>query len=117
MDIQKLEDFYTKIDELKAQQSELIKLAQVGQKEKKHTLRGNEVTEEMMWYEVFNLGAECESGKMLRETYPDVFTCVDELNATSLELKKYLKETLKVDSDRMTVLDIIRIVKAVNEHT
>ena len=117
MNTQKLEDFYTKIDELKLQQTELIKLAQVGQQEKKHTLRNNEVTEEMMWYEVYNLGADCEAGKILRKEYPDVFTVVDELNSLSLELKKYLKEEIGVDSDRMTVLDIVKIVKSVNGNT
>jgi uncharacterized lipoprotein YehR (DUF1307 family) len=109
-----LEDFYTKIDKLKTEESELLKLAQVNQKDKFHVLRGKQVSEEMMWYEVMNLGKDCEAAKVLREIYPDLFKVVDELHTTHEELNKYSKEVIGVDPQRMNLLDLIKVIKAVN---
>lgn len=108
-----LEQYYIDIDALKKEQSGLLKQAQEGADSKFHSREGKSVSEEMLWYEVFNLGEDCLAAQTLKPIYPEVFEVSKTLNEKSLELKKYLKETLDVDSEKMTVLDIVKIVKAV----
>lgn len=109
--IEKLQTIYDEIEALKAIESELLKQVQEGAEERKMTLRKQEVDESIGWYEVFNLGADSEAGKILTERYPDVFKASTNTQAKFQELKDYAQEHFQVDPTKMSMLDVIKLIK------
>lgn len=109
--IEKLQTIYDEIESLKTQESEALKVAQEGAAEKKITLREQEITQDLAWYEVMNLGSDCEAGTALKAIYPEVFEASTQTQAKFDELKKYAQEHFQVDPTKMSMLDVIKLIK------
>ena len=109
--IETLQKIYDEIESLKEKESELLKQAQIGAEERKMTLREQEVDESIGWYEVFNLGADCEAGKILTERHPEVFAASKATQEKFNELKTYAQEHFQVDPTKMSMLDVIKLIK------
>jgi len=109
--VKKLEEYHTTIQELTEKQSELLKQAQEGSAEKKITLREQETTQDLAWYEVYNKGTDCDAANALRPLYPDVFEVTDKLNQTAQEMNDYCRTELDVDPSKMSILDVIKLIR------
>lgn len=116
--IEKLEQFYKEIEELKTPMDSEYQNIYQGSEERKHKLpnRPAEVTEDALWYEVSKLGAGCEAGLFLKELYPNMFELADAYNLKVKEMETFALKELKTDPLKITLLDIVRIVKSINEN-
>lgn len=119
---EKIETVYHLYDELAVQKelaSEAIKEAQrhgsnaVLIKRKDGTEQ--EVTEKMLWDEVWTLGSDCDAGRFLKGKYPKAFELSDVATAKAKELSTYTLAELGVDSQAIRLSDVIRITEALIE--
>lgn len=112
--IEKVEQFYKDIAIYKKElDDEYVKAYEGSQDRKIEVERKDgkqEVREDLAWYEVQNLGAGCSSAKALRPKYPKVFELADRFNLKVAEMEAYCMKELGVDPQKLTFIDIIRIV-------
>lgn len=114
--IEKISKFYEEIEILKSALDNEYVIAFEGSDERKRdTPTRKDVPENNLWYEVQNLGDNCEAGKLLREIYPKVFECADNYNRKVSEMNAYSLKELNIDPLKITFLDIIRIAKGVKD--
>ena len=120
---EKIETVYRLVDELTVQKevaSEAIKEAQrhwgnpVLIKRKDGTEQ--EVTEKMLWDEVWSLGSDCDAGHFLKSKYPLPFQHSDVANAKARELSTYTLAELGIDAQAVRVSDILRLTEAMVEY-
>jgi hypothetical protein len=108
--------FYEEIETLKSiLDNEYIKSFEGSDERKRDTPTRKDVPENNLWYEVQNLGDNCEAGKLLREIYPKVFESADNYNRKVSEMNAYALKELNIDPLKITFLDIIRIAKGVKD--
>jgi hypothetical protein len=118
--IKKLEGFYADIDTVKAELTEEYSIALESSKDKDFTLtrKDKEVTVKGsdLWYEVQNLGANCQAGEELKKHFPKVFELSIEYDNRVNELNTFAKKELNVDPLAMTLLDVVKIAKGIIEN-
>jgi len=71
------------------------------------------VTGATLWYEVQNLGKNCEAALLLKPLYPLVFELAEEHDVLVRELETFSTTELHINPTAITLLDIVRIVKSV----
>ena len=69
-----------------------------------------------LWYEVQNLGKNCEASQILKPLYPLVFELAEEHDVLVKELETFSNTELHINPTAITLLDIVRIVKSVSEN-
>ena len=114
---QKLEEYFVKIDSLGAETNQLFSDYLVNSKERTHTITRNgklvEVTEDILWYEVQNLGSQCEAYEFLKSLYPYFFAKTEEREATIVEMEKFAQAELGINALKMSLIDIIKLATGV----
>lgn len=114
--ISKLFALYDELDALKEQASDAIKAAQDFQGNRvliNRTGGGQqEVTEKMLWDEVWNLSADSDAGRFLRKKYPEAFERSDEANKKAVELREFTLGELGIDAQQIKLSDIIKLTQA-----
>ncbi len=70
-----------------------------------------EVTEKILWDEVFYLGENSEAGNILKKEHPQVFDLYKKQNEKADELRKFCITELGVDYTRMTIAEHIKIIE------
>jgi hypothetical protein len=119
--IQKLEDHFEKINYVEVLASDEIKKAQLNSAEKKAVIKRSngqeqEVTEKMLWDEVWHLGADCEAGAYLRGKYPKVYELADAQAKAAQELRDYCVAELGIDSQRIKINDVLALTDAMIDY-
>jgi hypothetical protein len=119
--IQKLEEFYKQINDSKATLDSEYSNAYEGSNERKQKIMRKiegkdvevEAPEDKLWFEVMNLGVNCDAGKVLRVVYPKVFDAVDTHEKAVAELNAYCIKEIGIDPLKLSLLDIIKIVDGI----
>jgi len=121
--IETIERYYKSINEFKEiLDEEYIRISE-NSKERKHKLMRKdgdkevekEIPEDLLWYEVKNLGWDYQAGKHLRTIYPIMYeTSLDHDKAVA-DLSAYCLKELRIDPLKITFLDIVRIVDGIIE--
>lgn len=116
--VEKLEKFYSEISKLEDEFTTQYSLAIEGAKERKHTINRNEkdveVTEDTLWYETNNLGANCDAGAFLKEKYPQVFELAEKQNTLTNEMHEFSLKELNINPTKIRMIDIIKIAQGVS---
>lgn len=74
------------------------------------------LTENIMWEEVYLLGENSESGKILTKRYPEVFEAFAKQQQNADELKKFCMLEFGIDYTRMTISDYLKLTEAMFEY-
>ena len=118
-----LEELFEKakvMDEKREYASELIKTAQDQGGGNPITLKRDgkdiEVTESILWQEVFMLGVDCDAGIALKEKYPAVFEANEEAEKCAQDLNNYVKMHMLFDFRAMTITDYIKLTLSLIEY-
>ena len=115
--IKTLENIFERIETTKDRLTNEYSLALENTKDKdfhierkgvKSTVAGN-----VLWYEVQNLGKDCEASKILKPIFPLVFELAEEHDLLVKELEIFSKTELYINPTALTLIDIVRIVKSV----
>jgi hypothetical protein len=118
--ISKVYELYDELEALKETSSELIKSAKENRNNKILVKRAGgaetEVTEDMLWTEVYHLGDKTEGYEALKNRYPEAFSASDEVNKKLEEIQKYTNVELGIDALQIKLSDILRIVEALVEY-
>ncbi|MEQ9135744.1 MAG: hypothetical protein RLO51_11085 [Thalassobaculum sp.] len=75
-----------------------------------------EVTERMLWDEVWTLGPKSDAGEHLRATYPEAFEKSDAVKAKTAELRAFSLGNLGIDSQAIRLSDIVKLVDAMLDY-
>lgn len=121
--IAQLEVFYKEINETKAKLDSEYSNAYEGSSERKQKIirkfdgidKEVEAPEDKLWFEVMNLGVNCDAGKVLKNIYPNVFDAVDKHEKVVSDLNDYCLKEIGIDPLKLSLLDIIKIVDGVIE--
>jgi hypothetical protein len=119
--IKKLEEFYKQINDTKAVLDSEYSNAYEGSKERKQKIMRKidgkdvevEAPEDKLWYEVTNLGVQCQAGQVLKPIYPKVFEAVEIHEKAVAELNAYCIREIGIDPLKLSLLDIIKIVDGI----
>lgn len=113
--INKLRELTDKVNETKEKASELLRTAQdrAGQNVHKIERNGKEVelTEKVLWEEVFYIGLKSQAGQLLQTIHPEVFEAYAEQDRAAAELKKFGVVELGFDPTRLTLSDYLEITE------
>jgi len=114
-DVEKVHEINAELSGLKEKASDLLKAAKDRSGKRKATLlrHGKQVMveENLLWQEVFHLGADCEAGKKLKESHPEVFKAYEEVEGKAAELKAHVRGKLGVDFTAMTISDYLKLTE------
>lgn len=121
--IKKISEFYSEINKTKETLDNEYVKAREGAEERKvkverienNTPKEIETPEANLWYEVQNLGTNCQAGKALKPKYPKVFEAVEKHEKVVGEMNAYCIKEIGIDPLKLSLLDIIRIVEGVIE--
>ena len=118
--IKQLHQHYDELDTLQEQASDAIKAAQEHKETRVTIKRRNgeeqEVTEKMLWDEVWELTADSEAGAFLRTKYPDAFEKSDAVHTKVAELRAFTLGELGIDAQAIKLSDIVRITSALIDY-
>lgn len=113
---EKLEKLHTISAEFLAQRelaSELLRTAQDRFKHRaiKVMREGQEVelTEKVLWDEVFLMGLGCEAGQKLREVHPEVFEAFEKQDKMAEEMKVYTIREFGINFTQMSISDYLKM--------
>lgn len=113
--INKVYQLYADLENAKELGSELLRTAQdrFGENEIEVERGGKKVMakEKDLWEEVYQLGKECEAGKLLDAAHPKVFEAYAKEAELALELKQYLMSEFGIDFKAIKVSDIFRLTE------
>lgn len=117
--LDKLHELTKAVNDAKERASELLRIAQDRNNHVKHKVKreGKEVelTEKVLWDEVFYLGTQCEAGAILEKTHPEVFDAYKKQDSTAHELRKYAITELGLDYTQLTLSDYLRATESLFE--
>lgn len=68
------------------------------------------VKKKYLWQEVYELGHECEAGKLLKETHPEVFKLTDEQKKVAEEYRQYIIDNFGIDYQAMRFGDYLKLM-------
>lgn len=115
----KLHELTQKMEEAKELASEALRTAQDRFKDVKHKIQREgkeiEITEKVMWDEVFYIGPECQSGKFLRKIHPEVFEAYGRQEECADAMKKFCILELEVDYTAMTLSNYLKMTEQLFE--
>jgi hypothetical protein len=74
-----------------------------------------EVTEDLLWTEIYHIGDKSEGFEALKHRYPEAFAVSDEVNKKVEEIQSYTVAELGIDAMQLKLSDIIKIVEALVE--
>lgn len=119
--ISKLNDHFDKLEYYEALASDEIKKAQLNSAEKKAVIKRSngqeqEVTEKMLWDEVWHLGAESEAGAYLRGQYPKVYEIAETQQTEANKLREFCVAELGIDSQRIKIKDVLDLTDAMIDY-
>jgi hypothetical protein len=111
----KLYELNDKVKKAEEVSSELLRTAQDRFKQVKHKLMREgkeiEVTEKILWDEVFYLGAISQAGEILGKEHPEVFEAYKAQDATVQELKAFTITELGVDFQKLSLGDYLMLTE------
>ena len=122
-----VDEYLKKSEELEKTQkslSDLIIDAKKGKKEPVSFMRKDakgemtklDIKEENLWDEIYILGEKAgQARNYLRIKYPKVFEEADREKEMAADTKKYAFENFGVDTKKMRLSDIIRLIVAITE--
>lgn len=70
-----------------------------------------EVTEGELWEEIRILGAGCESAKIMKQKYSEVFETAEIREAKNKELHDFIQETLGFSFRQMAIADYMKLTE------
>jgi len=118
--IKTLENIYERIETVKERLTYEYSLALENTKDRDFDIERkgvkSTVTGATLWYEVQNLGQNCEASKILKPLYPLVFELAKEHDVLVKELEVFSNTELHINPTAITLLDIVRIVNSVIKH-
>ena len=95
--------------------SELLRTAQDRFKMRTHKLKRDgkeiELTEKVLWEEVFYIGLKSEAGQLLQTFHPEVFEAYGAQDRAAVELKKFSIVELGFDCTRLTLSDYLEVTE------
>jgi hypothetical protein len=114
--LNKLHELTNKVQETKEMASENLKTAQdrFGHRTHKMVREGKEIelTEKIMWDEVFYIGPSCESGQVLRGIHPEVFEMYKKQDQAAEELKKFAIVEMGMNMQALTLSDYLKATES-----
>ena len=72
-----------------------------------------ELTEKVLWNEVFMMGLTCSAGKKLKELHPQVFEAYAKQDMLAAELKEMGIKEFGVDYTQMKMASFLRLIDGV----
>lgn len=116
--INKLSELFAEIATLKAEiDEEYTKVSANADKRKLEVVRKDgkkqEVNEDLLWFEVKNLGAQCTAGVALKAKYPRIFELTEAHNKKVSEMEAFSIKTFGIDPVKLSMVDIFRIVDGI----
>lgn len=113
--LNKLHELTDAVNEAKELASELLRTAQDRYKHRTHTITraGNEIqiSEHSLWEEVFHLGTQSDSAKILKEFHPEVFDAYQKQEVAAVALRTFCLAELGVDYTQLTLSDYLRVTE------
>lgn len=114
--IEKLHQLTAETNKAKWIASEVLRTAQDRTGGRVHKLKRKDgttsnISEKVMWDEVFYLGPACESGQFLQKKHPEVFEAYAKQDKAADELKRFCIADLGVDYTAMTISDYIKLTE------
>lgn len=104
-----------KVNDAKELASELLRTAQDRFGTKKHKLirEGKEIelTEKILWEEVFYIGPASQAGQILKKDHPEVFDAYAKQEEFAEELRKFCILEFGVDYTALTLSDYLRLTE------
>lgn len=117
--LNKLHDFTQKIEEAKELASENLRTAQDRFNHVTHKLtrEGKEIelTEKVLWDEVFYIGPASQAGQILEKVHPEVFEAYRKQDQLAEDLKKYCITELGIDYTQMKLSDYLKMTEGMFE--
>jgi hypothetical protein len=117
--LQELHQLTHKVQEAKEMASENLKTAQDRFNHVKHKLvrEGKEIelTEKILWDEVFYIGRASQAGEILKKQHPEVFRMYEEQEKTAIQLKKFAITELGVNFEALTLSDYLKMTESLFE--
>lgn len=114
--LDKLHALTKAVNDAKETASELLRTAQDRFKQRTHKLvrEGKEIelTEKVLWDEVFYMGPECEAGKLLQTVHPEIFEGYKKQDEAANELKKFTIVELGVDYTALSLSDYLMLTES-----
>jgi hypothetical protein len=99
--------------------SEYLRTAQDRNKTRKHTLERDgkqiELTEKILWEEVFYTGASSQAGKILKPLHPEVFEAYAKQSEASDRLTAFCIGELGINYPQMTISDYLKLSEGLFE--
>jgi hypothetical protein len=115
--IEELEVMFEEIVSLGKETDVMFSEMLIGAVERNHTIiRNNKnvvVTEDILWFEVQNLGSDCEAGKYLATIYPEFFEKTKLRQGKVSTMEQFVNTNLGINALQMSLVDIIKLVKGV----
>lgn len=115
--IKTLENIYEKIETVKERLTHEYSLALENTKDNDFDIERKGVKSTVkgatLWYEVQNLGKDCEASEILKPLFPLVFELAEEHDVLVKELEVFSQTELFINPTAITLLDIVRIVNSV----
>lgn len=74
-----------------------------------------EVAERFLWDEIFNLGLDCEAGKLMEAKYPELWENVKKQEELTKKLTNLSIEKFGFDFRQMTLLNLIILIERITE--
>jgi hypothetical protein len=115
--IGELEVMFEEITSLGNETDKMFSDILLGATERNHTItrNGRQVvtTEDILWFEVQNLGSDCDAGKYLSTIYPDFFAKTKERQEKVSLMEQFVNIELGINALKMSLIDIIKLIKGV----
>jgi len=117
--LNKLHELTKAVNDAKETASELLRTAQDRFKQRTHKLmrEGKEIelTEKVLWDEVFYMGPTCQAGQILQTVHPEIFEGYKKQDEAANELKKFTIVELGVDYTALTLSDYLAVTESLFE--
>ncbi len=114
--LNRLHELTQDVADTKEMASELLRTAQDRYRTRTHKLEREgktiELTEKVLWDEVFYLGADSQAGKLLAGVHPEVFEGYKKQDNAAAELKKFSVVELGIDYSQLTLSDYLKATES-----
>jgi hypothetical protein len=114
--IARLNELTDELEVLEGEATEAINLAKVNKDRKAKVERNDgsvqDVTEGMLWDELWTLGPNSEAGVALRKLYPEAFQKSEKHAEKAREINLFTLSELGISSSAIKIRDIVNLVEA-----
>jgi len=105
-----------RVEEQEELASEILRTVQdqCGHKKHKFERDGQEVelTENILWQEVWHLGKDCQAGKILQKEHPELFEAYEKQNKYAEELQTFAMVNFGMDYKKMTLANYVSLINS-----